>query len=300
MSVSGISVIINTLNEEDNIARAIRSVRAFAGEIVVVDMHSDDKTAEIAKKSGAKLYFHERTGYVEPARNFAISKTTREWIFILDADEEVPGTLAKRLIKISEKSEADYYAIPRKNIIFGKWMKYSRWWPDYNIRFFRKGKVEWDSHIHSIPITQGKGADLEVLAEFAIKHHHYTSVEQYVDRMNRYTSIQAKELYKQNHAFNWHDLIRKPTAEFVSRYFAGDGYKYGLHGLALAALQSLSEVVLYIKLWQLNKFNKHKITPQMVIGTIRESQKEMNYWSADILVKNSGSVIEVIRRKFKF
>lgn len=299
MSVRGISVVINTLNEEENVARAIKSAEKFADEVVVVDMHSDDKTVDIAKRLRAKVYSHERTGYVEPARNFAISKTAGEWVFILDADEEVPGTLAKRLIKISEKPDADYYAIPRKNIIFGKWMKYSRWWPDYNIRFFKKGKVEWDNHIHSVPITQGKGADMEASVETAIKHYHYTSVEQYVDRMNRYTTIQAKELYKNNNVFTWRDLIKKPTAEFVSRYFASSGYNDGLHGLVLAGLQSLSEMVLYIKLWQYYKFKKHDISPLKVVGAIRESQKEINYWNADTLVKETGSAIELVRRKLR-
>jgi len=166
--VGKISVVINTLNEEKNLSRALTSIKNFADEIVVVDMKSDDKTQDIARKSGAKVYEHQRMGYVEPARNYAIGKASKDWILVLDADEEVPPSLEKELKKIAENADADYYRIPRKNIIFGKWVKHSRWWPDYNIRFFKKGSVSWNEIIHSVPSTTGKGLDLEPKEENAL------------------------------------------------------------------------------------------------------------------------------------
>src|SRR3989344_399647 len=90
LNVGRISVVINTLNEEKNLPRALSSVKNFADEVVVVDMKSKDNTQVLARNYGAKVYEHEQSGYVEPARNFAISKATSDWIFILDADEEVP------------------------------------------------------------------------------------------------------------------------------------------------------------------------------------------------------------------
>lgn len=292
-------MVINTLNEERNIERAIKSTKSFADEVVVVDMFSEDSTPKLAKKLGARVYHHERTGYVEPARNFAIEQANGDWIFILDADEEVPASLGKKLRKIVDDPKSDYYAVPRKNIIFGKWVKHSRWWPDYNIRFFKKGKVYWDKNIHSVPITEGKGMDLKPKEKFAIKHYHYDTVEQFVERMNRYTSVQAKELYYENHKFHWRDLIHKPTREFISRYFAGKGYKDGLHGLVLASLQSISELVLYIKVWQLEKFTEHKVSTEEVISEYKNAQREMNYWFADTLFKMHGGVIQKVRRKLK-
>ena len=294
-----ISVIINTLNEEENIERAIRSTKGFADEVVVVDMHSDDNTVKIAKKLGARVYGHDRTGYVEPARNFAIEKAHGDWIFILDADEEIPKGLRKRLKQTLKIKEADYFAIPRRNIIFGKWIKHSRWWPDYNIRFFKKGRVTWDNDIHSVPITKGKGKDIEATEKLAIKHYHYESVEQFIERMNRYTSIQAKELFRESHIFHWSHIIKKPSQEFISRYFAGNGYKDGLHGLALASLQSLSELVLVLKLWQLNKFKSKKIKTSKVITEYKKAHREMNYWFADTMHKSNPNFINKIKRKFK-
>ncbi|MDP3994785.1 MAG: glycosyltransferase family 2 protein, partial [bacterium] len=124
-----ISVVIITLNEEKNLPRAINSVKGFADEIVVVDMESGDRTVEIAKKLGAKVYSHKKVGYVEPARKFAISKTKWNYILILYADEVISSKLAKTLkglprggrMDSSGVAVADYYRVPRKNIIFGKW-----------------------------------------------------------------------------------------------------------------------------------------------------------------------------------
>ncbi|HTK03368.1 MAG TPA: glycosyltransferase family 2 protein, partial [Alphaproteobacteria bacterium] len=117
-----ISVVINTINEEQALPRALASVRNLADEIVVVDMESIDKTVEIAKKLGAKVFTHQKIGYVEPARNFAISNTVGDWILILDADEEVQPNLIKKFKEIVKNPKADYYRVPRKNIIFGRWI----------------------------------------------------------------------------------------------------------------------------------------------------------------------------------
>lgn len=294
-----ISVIINTLNEGKNIATALDSVKDFADEIIVVDMHSDDNTREIAKKYGAKVYKHERTGYVEPARNYAISKAKEDWILILDADEEIPKSLGNKLKALAEDDKYDYYAIPRKNIVFGKWLQHSRWWPDYNIRFFKKGKITWDSTIHSVPMTNGKGYDLPVSEDMAIVHHHYESIEQYIERLNRYTSKQAESKKKDGYVFNWKDILSKPSGEFLSRYFFGQGYKDGLHGLAVASLQAFSEMVLYLKVWQLEKFKQKELAYKEVIQTMKKVNKDENYWYADTYVREHGGFSNKVKRKLK-
>lgn len=298
--MSRISVVINTLNEEKNLPRALKSVKSLADEIIVVDMESDDDTVKIAKKHGAQVFSHKKMGYVEPARNFAISKATGEWIFLLDADEEVSAPLVHKLKSLAnDPTNADYYAIPRKNMIFGKWMKHSRWWPDYNIRFFKKGRVVWSEEIHSVPTTSGRGQDIPHEENLAIIHHHYETVEQYITRLNRYTSIQAKERAENGAKFVWHDMLVKSTQEFVSRYFAGQGYKDGVHGLALSGLQAFSEFVVHTKLWQLNKFKEESISLHNVSVTIRDAQNEINYWQADALINEGAGIRARVKRKFK-
>ena len=285
-----ISVVINTLNEEKNLPRLLASVKTFADEVVVVDMESSDGTLAIAEKAGAKVFFHKPVGYVEPARNFAVGKATGDWILILDADEELPKSLAAKLKKISLKPNADYFRIPRKNIVFGKWLKHSRWWPDLNIRFFKKGHVSWNEVIHSVPMTQGKGADLPEKEEFSIIHHNYDSIEQYLERMNRYTEIQSQLLIKAKHRFIWKDIITKPLGEFLGRYFAGEGYKDGLHGLAVSLLQAGSELILYLKVWQNEKFLEQTISLPEIDKEMKNSIKEIDWWLTDAKIKTGGFI----------
>ncbi|KKR27849.1 MAG: Glycosyl transferase family 2 [Candidatus Woesebacteria bacterium GW2011_GWA1_39_8] len=294
-----ISVVINTLNEEKNLPRALASIKGFADEVVVVDMKSDDNTTQIATKFGAKVFEHPRAGYVEPARNYAISKTSGNWILILDADEELSADLKAEIARVIKSKEADYFRIPRKNFIFGKWIKHSRWWPDYNIRLFKQGCVSWSEVIHSVPMTTGIGKDFDDKEDLAIVHHHYETVEQYLDRLNRYTSEHAKNLVKEGYKFDWVDLIHKPSAEFLSRYFQGGGYRDGIHGLALSLLQSFSELTLYLKVWQLSGFTKSNPHIKDVVDELKNAESEVHYWEADTLLHEIGGLKHRIKRKLK-
>ncbi len=276
--VSQISVVINTRNEEDNISRAIKSVD-WADEIIVCDMHSDDKTVEIAKSLGAKVVYHKKLPFVEPARNFAVSKASNQWILVLDPDEEVGEGLRQELVKIiSSEVLVDYIRIPRKNIIFNKWMRASMWWPDLNIRFFRKGSVVWSDRIHIPPKTSGKGMDLSANENLAILHYHYNSLSQYHERMTRYTDIQSAELKSDGYIFDFKDLIKKPLSEFLSRFFANRGFEDGIHGLALSLLQAFSFLIVYLKVWEMEKFKEVPIDLKGLKELTKNSGKEINYW----------------------
>src|SRR6185437_13983552 len=100
MQQPGISLVINTFNEEALIEDCIKSAMPFVDEIIVVDMHSSDKTVELSKALGAKVYYFEHMGIVEPARNFAIQQASREWVLLLDADERIPDTLGNLLTEV--------------------------------------------------------------------------------------------------------------------------------------------------------------------------------------------------------
>ncbi len=297
LSVAKISVVINTLNEEKNLPRTLNSVKKLADEIIVVDMESTDKTREIAKKTGAKVYTHKPTGYVEPARNFAISKATGDWILILDADEEVPLALSRELREMPLRRDlADFYRLPRKNIVFDKWLQHSRWWPDYNIRFFKKGAVVWLDTIHSVPQTEGEGADIPPEEKLAIIHYNYSGVSDYLTRMLRYTEVQAKDLAKKGYKFSWIDLIQKPMGEFLSRFFAGEGYKDGVHGLALALLQALSEMVVVIKVWEVQGFKNEGLGKTELDQAFAKAEYEMDYWMQQSGIRKYGLSQRFLRK----
>jgi (heptosyl)LPS beta-1,4-glucosyltransferase len=294
-----ISVVFNTFNEEKNLSRALASIRQLADEIVVCDMGSSDGTVKVAEEAEAKIFQHKRLLYVEPARNFAISKATNEWVLILDPDEEVSKSLAKKLKQITEQKMADFYRLPRKNIIFGKWIKHCRWWPDYNIRFFKKGHVVWNEIIHSVPMTQGKGMDLPEKEELAIIHHNYDSIEEYLSRMERYAEVQSKILIEHNYKFIWKDLIKHPLEEFLGRYFAGEGYKDGVHGLALSFLQAFSEAVVYLKVWQNEKFMEQAISTGELEKEFNTAIRDLNWWVSEISLKTKGFISSLPTRLFR-
>lgn len=296
---SKLSVVINAQNSEADLPRCLASIKDLADEIVVIDQSSTDKTPEIARKAGAKVFGHESVKYVELARNFAISKATGDWILVLDPDEEVSIPLAQKIKETIEADGADYYRIPRKNIIFGHFMEHAHWWPDYNIRLFRKGAVSWSEVIHAVPFTQGKGMDFEAKEEFAITHYHYSSVESYIERMNRYTSIQAERKVKSGYKFTWRDMLTRPTNEFLSRYFGDEGYKDGPYGLALSLLQGFSELVFYLKIWQAEKFSDKKMELPEVIEEMRQREHDLHYWQGDSMYKESGNLKDRVIRKLR-
>ncbi|MCR4305701.1 MAG: glycosyltransferase family 2 protein [Candidatus Daviesbacteria bacterium] len=273
-----ISVVINSLNEEAHINRALESVN-WADEIIVCDMYSGDKTAAVAKAHGAKVFLHKREEYVEPARNFAISKASYEWILILDPDEEIPEDLAKKLQEIAgSMKQINYVRLPRKNMIFNHFMQASMWWPDYNIRFFKKDQVKWTDKIHQAPEAVGEGIDLPADEKLAIIHHHYNSLLQFLERMIRYTKIQAEELVKEGYKFNWKDLIKKPVGEFLSRFFANRGFEDGLHGLALSLLQAFSFVIVYLRVWEIEGFKTQPLAFSELKELSNQSGAEIKYW----------------------
>ena len=273
-----ISVVVNTRNEEKTIGKCLGSVRDFADEIVVADMESTDKTVEIAKKYKAKIFPHPFINYVELARNFALQNAGGEYILVIDPDEELPAVLAKKLKRVAEENRIDYLEIPRKNIIFGQWIKHSRWWPDWNIRFFKRGKVEWGDKIHLPPTAEGEGERLEASEENALIHYHYQTVSQYIERLNRYSDVQAENLIAGGYNFTWEDLLQKPADEFLSRFFAGRGYKDGLHGLVLAILQAFSEFVLYLKVWEKGGFSPRREILREFNKEAEKVTKDLRFW----------------------
>lgn len=303
-----LSVVIFTKNAEMFIETALKSVK-FSDEIIVVDMESHDNTIKIAKKYTTSIYSHEDVGYVEPARNFGISKATGDWILILDADEEIPQELSKIIKGIlksdSDKSNtkvSDCYYIPRKNMIFGKWIEKTGWWPDKILRLFRKGYVEWSDEIHSIPITHGDVKELPANKNIAIIHHNYQHVDQYINRMNNYSSIQAKELLEsKSFDFESKYIFKKFSSELLSRLFAQRGINDGSHGLSLSLLQSISEASVAMKVWDKKGFpESDKFQEAELLKEIAQFKNELSYWIADWQVENNTGLSKFfwqIRRK---
>lgn len=245
-----LSTVINTLNEEQNISDCLESVKSISDEIIICDMHSDDKTVEIAKKFNAKIYLHDRIGYVEPARNFAFSKATSDWILLVDADERIPEELGRKIRDIIQNPKSDVYYIAEKNLLFGTWIKNAIWWPDYHPRLFRKGSLTWPNEIHTSPKVIGPSTYLEAKEDYAILHYAYDTVSEFVNMINNYTTFEAEELKRQGYKFRRRHVILQPLREFHKRFIKTKGYKDGFDGLVLSILLGFYKFVAIIKYWE--------------------------------------------------
>lgn len=300
----GISVVINTKNSAETLLRAISSV-AFAAEIIVVDMHSSDDTVAVAHKAGAKVYPHRDVGYVEPARQFAIERASQDWILVLDADEVIPPLLADKLQAISGNSAATLqpvaYALARKNLVFGSWVKGAGWWPDYQIRFFKKNTVSWPETIHAVPVVHGECEELAASEAMAITHWNYDTVSSFIQRMDRYTSIQAVSDAQLNTPLSTRMVLSVYTSELLRRLFAGNGWRGGAVTVAVALLQTTSELIRELKRWELGE--KQTRQPSTLdLTAFDKLRAELAYWVADTHHTNSRGIARLwwrLRRKLR-
>ncbi len=251
MKVSG---LVYTYNAEKTLDACLKCL-SWTDEIVIVDMHSTDQTVKIAGKYTDKIFLFEKMGYFEKARIYGVSKTAGEWVFILDADETIGQLLVATMKGITRNNSSDVVYIPRKNIIFKRWIQHTAWWPDYIPRFFKKEYLKLPEKIHAPweVINKGRVTYLPAKEENAIEHYAYADIAEFIARLNRYTTCEAEYLYQQGQKFNCFSLILRPFAEFINRYFRHKGYLDGFHGFILSILMGYYFFATWIKLWEIEK-----------------------------------------------
>jgi len=246
-----ISVLINTLNEEANLPYCLQSVCSWADEIVVVDMHSDDATVAVAETYGARVFTHERLGYVEPARAFAIAQATGEWLLILDADEMIPAPLSRKLRMIACEDAVDVVSIPRLNYMFGDPLMHSGCGPnqDRQMRFFRREMLHTETTIHSSHnlVPGARVLNLTYQAGYALVHFAYLDFTQFIDKLNRYTSIEATQAIAEGLRLSPVRAVAHAALTFIGRYVYPFGFRDGWRGLYLSLFMAGYRLAIYAK-----------------------------------------------------
>jgi (heptosyl)LPS beta-1,4-glucosyltransferase len=250
-----ISAVINTFNEEHNLPYALRSVKPWVDEIIVVDMHSDDRTAEIAHSFGAEVYFHDRLGFADPARAFAASKATGEWILILDADELIPQPLSHTLIAVACEGSADVVSIPRLSYYFGAPMMHAGSGPERcrQLRFFKRSSLTLTGDVHNYahPVPGSRLLPLPYMPGQAIIHFPFVDYSDWAERMNRYTTIEACQLQARGRRANAFRALAKSLRVFLDLYIRDKGYRDGWRGLYFSLGSAFYVVAVHAKLTQL-------------------------------------------------
>jgi glycosyltransferase involved in cell wall biosynthesis len=255
-----LSICIITKNEEKDLPRCLASIKDLADEIVVVDDGSTDKTIEIAKKYGAKVFERKLDDFASQ-KNFAAEKATGDWIFAIDADEVITPELSKEIKEIvkhtnNEKDlgkglkknigQINGYLIPRRNILLGAEIKHTRWSPDKHIWIWRRGKGKWVGDIHEEVKVDGWTGELTN----AKIHYQYETVTEFFAMLNNYTEREADQLIKQGKNFSYFNLFYAPLLSFFRRYFYKQGFLDGWRGFVLSYMMAIYRMTTWGKVWE--------------------------------------------------
>src|SRR5690349_16764547 len=285
-----VSVVISAYNEESKIEDCLKSVKNIANEIIFVDNSSTDQTIEIAKKYTNKIYVRQNNPMLNVNKNFGFTKTGSEWILCLDADERITPELSKEILELDEKVSDDGFFIPRKNILFGKWIRHSIWWPDYQLRLFRKDKGKFpEVHVHEYVEVDGQTTNLQN----PIEHLNYQSVSQYIYKLEKiYTENEVENILKKGEKLNWVDALRLPLHDFLKTYFLQKGYKDGLHGLVLSLLQAFYMIIVFAKVWEKQGFEEKQIDFSDLKKEFKSLGGEISYWIVSTELSESKSTVK--------
>lgn len=243
-----ISVVVITYNEEQNLERCLESVR-WADEIIVVDSFSTDRTVEIARRYTSIVIQHPYDGDI-PQRERGFSYAKSEWLFYIDADEEVTPGLSREIREsINTPGATRGYEIPRKVFILGRWIRHGGWYPDHTTRVFRKDSYRPEfAEVHGgFSVVGEKGRLTQDL-----NHYTYHSIDQYISKMNDYTSLQVsnKMQNKKRGQISFVKILLSPPSHFFRKYVSNKGYKDGMLGFIIAVLGAISTLALYAKVWE--------------------------------------------------
>jgi len=240
-----ISVCIISFNEECNIRRCLESCR-WADEIVVVDSMSDDGTAQIAKEFTGQVFERPWPGY-EKQKNFALSQARGDWVLSLDADEEVSETLRQEILQsIAGPKAKDGYRIPRRSFYQGRWINHSGYYPDRQLRLFKRKRGQWvGGRVHERVDVGGNVGDLKN----DLLHYPYKGgISGQLKTIDSFSTLIAQDMYENGTRYHPCRLLLRPVFKFLEVYFLKLGCLDGVAGLIIAVSSAYAMFVRYVKL----------------------------------------------------
>lgn len=243
-----VSAIIVCFNEEDNIRDCLESLK-WVDEIVVVDSFSTDRTVEICRQYTDRVVQRPWAGYRDQ-KAFAHSLATKDWVFLLDADERVPPELKEEVQDALAHFGSRYTAflVPRLVYYLGRWWWRGGWYPDYDIRLFRRDRATWGGKDpHEKILVDGEVRRLKS----PLHHFSYRDVSDHLNRINRFTSISARELRAVGKRWSWGDTLGRPAVRFVHSYLWKRGFFEGFPGFFIAVTAAFYVYLRYAKLREL-------------------------------------------------
>ncbi len=243
-----ISAVILTKNEEKNIGRCLESLK-WCDEIIVIDDFSKDRTINIAKSRGARIYQRKLGNDFSQQRNFGLKKAKNNWVLFIDADEVVPHSLATEIVRRLKKEQDRIkgFYLRRQDFFLGQPLKYGESAKIKLLRLGKKNAGRWQGKVHEKWEIIGKKATLEN----SLFHYSHPNLTKCLEKINFYSSLRAQELKNQGKRSNWIKIIIFPLAKFFKDYFFLQGFKDGIAGFIFAGLMSFHSFLVRSKLFTL-------------------------------------------------
>ncbi len=249
-----ITATIITFNEAENVRAACESV-AWADEVLVVDSESTDATREVARECGARVIERAWPGFAAQ-KQFAAEAATHDWIFSLDADERVSDELREEILSLKQSPEerlADGYRVPRRSFYMGRWIRGGGWYPDHQLRFYRRARGRWEgAHVHE-SVKMQTGARVETLRNdilhYSVRdaaHHHQMIGE-------RYAPLSARKMFEAGKRTSTLSIAAAAPSAFLRSFVLKGGFRDGLAGLAIARFAAHHAFLKHLLLWEMQK-----------------------------------------------
>jgi len=251
-----VSAIVVCFNEEQNIGRCLESL-IWCDEIVIVDSFSTDRTPEICRRYTDRFIQRPWAGY-RNQKAYAHSRATKDWVLLVDADERVTAELREEILEVLARESGQYtgYSVPRLVHYLDRWWRRGGWYPDYDVRLFRRDRASWSgSDPHEKILVDGKVRRLKN----PLHHFSYRSIEDHMERINRFTSISSHELWKGGGRWRLSDAVLRPAGRFFRSYVLKRGFMEGFAGFYVAITAAVYVFLKYAKLWELELEERKKL-----------------------------------------
>lgn len=243
-----LSVVVITRNAERELPACLASV-AFADEIVVVDSGSTDGTLAVAARFGAHILKHDWLGY-GPQKQYGVTQARHRWVLCIDADERVTETLKASIGEILRAPTDAAYAMPRCNRFMGRWLRHGEGYPDWSVRLFDRDRAAWsDDPVHERVVVRGSIGRLNG----DLQHESEAGLSVYLEKQNRYTTLQAELLQARNKRVSVPRLVLSPLFRFIKFYFLRLGFLDGIPGLVHISIGCWNSFMKYAKLRELRR-----------------------------------------------
>lgn len=239
-----LSAVLISLNAASQLRDCLASLD-FAAEIVIVDAGSTDGTQELARAMGARVIEHAWTGF-GPQKQLAVDAAAHDWVLCIDADERVPAALAAAITATLARPAHTAYRMPRANFFMGRYLRHGEGYPDWSLRLFDRRRARWSADsVHEKVLAAGSVGDIG--AGGGLLHHSADSLAVYLDKQNRYTSLQAEQLLAAGAPVSAAQMLLSPLLRFFKFYVLKRGFLDGLPGLVHIAIGCFNSFIKYAK-----------------------------------------------------